>query len=48
MKLYRPVKYLKDIDYPSLDDVKAYTETYRVDFMDRYDPDNGCDKFNHR
>jgi hypothetical protein len=47
MKLYRPVKYLNDIDYPSLDYVKAYTETYRVEFMDRYDPDKGWHKFNH-
>jgi len=47
MKLYIPVKYLSTIAYPSLDQVKAYTETYRLEFMDREDPDKGWHKFNH-
>ena len=47
MKLYTPVKYLEKIKYPTLDEVKAYTETYRVEYMDRLDPDKGWHKFNH-
>ncbi|MBA7550507.1 hypothetical protein ES705_43023 [subsurface metagenome] len=47
MKLYIPVKYLEKIEYPSLAQVKAFTETYRVEFMDREDPDKGWHKFNH-
>ncbi|MBA7624462.1 hypothetical protein ES703_31871 [subsurface metagenome] len=47
MKLHTPVKYLKKIEYPTLNEVKGYTETYRVDFMDRLDPNKGWHKFNH-
>ncbi|MBA7542044.1 hypothetical protein ES705_34360 [subsurface metagenome] len=47
MKLYRPVKYLETIDYPTLDQVKAFTETYRVEHMPRPDPDKAYHKFNH-
>ena len=45
MKLHRPVKYLTQIKYPTLDEVKAFTETYRVEFMDRLEPDKGWHKF---
>ncbi|MBA7581690.1 hypothetical protein ES708_23598 [subsurface metagenome] len=47
MKLYRPVKHLETIDYPTLDQVKAFTETYRIDYMPRPDPDKAYHKFNH-
>ena len=47
MKLYIPVKYLERIKYPTLNQAKAYTETYRVEFMDRRYPDKGWHKFNH-
>ena len=47
MKLHIPVKYLERIDYPTLSEVEAYTETYRVGFMDRDNPDKGWHKFNH-
>jgi len=47
MKPHIPARYLKKIDYPSLIEVKAYTETYRLDFMDVYDPDKGWHKFYH-
>ncbi|MBA7542824.1 hypothetical protein ES705_35148 [subsurface metagenome] len=47
MKLYRPIKYLARIVYPTLDEVKAFTETYRQEFMDRDNPDKGWHKFNH-
>ncbi|MBA7648964.1 hypothetical protein ES703_56756 [subsurface metagenome] len=47
MKLYRPIKHLERIDYPTLNEVRAYTETYRVEYMDRVEPDKGWHKFNH-
>jgi len=47
MKLHIPVKYLGKIEYPTLTEVRAYTETYRVKFMDRLNPDKGWHKFNH-
>jgi len=47
MKLHIPVKYLKDIHYPSISQVEAYTETYRVEYMDRENPDKGWHKFYH-
>ena len=47
MKLYRPIKYQARIVYPTLDEVKAFTETYRLEFMDRDNPDKGWHKFNH-
>jgi len=47
MKQHTPVKYLEKINYPTLGEVKAFTETYRVEFMDRTDPDKGWHKFNY-
>jgi len=47
MKLHIPVKYLKDIQYPTISQVEAYTETYRVEYMDRENPDKGWHKFHH-
>ena len=47
MKPYIPAKYQQRIEYPTLAEVKAYTETYRVEYMDRRDPDKGWHKFNH-
>lgn len=47
MKLHIPVKYHEEIIYPTLDEVKDYTETYRVEFMDRSEPDKGWHKFYH-
>ena len=47
MKLYIPVKHLEKIIYPTLIEAKAYTETYRCEFMDRQDPDKGWHKFTH-
>ena len=47
MKLHIPVKYLEDIEYPTINQVEAYTETYRVEHMDREEPDKGWHKFSH-
>lgn len=47
MKPHIPVKYLRVVEYPTLDEVEAYTETYRVQYMDRKDPDKGWHKFAH-
>lgn len=47
MKHYRPVKYLTEIQYPTLREVEAFTETYRVIYMDRENPDKGWQKFTH-
>jgi len=45
MKTHIPVKYFQKVKYPTLDEVKAYTETYRVQYMDRQDPNKGWHKF---
>ncbi|MBA7694568.1 hypothetical protein ES703_103179 [subsurface metagenome] len=47
MKLHIPVKYLERIEYPTLSEVKAYTETYRLVYMDRDNPDKGWHKFSY-
>jgi len=47
MKPYLPVKYQDQIKYPTLSEVKSYTETYRVDFMDRDNPDKGWHNFHY-
>lgn len=47
MKLHIPVKYLKDIQYPTVEEIEAYTESYRVEFMDRENPGKGWHKFYH-
>ena len=47
MNVYRPVKYLRTIQYPTLDHIKAYTETYREEFMNWREPDKGWHKFSH-
>jgi len=47
MTLYVPVKYLERVKYPTLSQVKDYTEAYRVNYMDRENPDKGWHKFDH-
>lgn len=47
MNTYKPIKYQASIDYPSLDEVRAYTELYRVSFMNRDNPNKGWHKFTH-
>jgi len=47
MKLHIPIKYLEKIEYPTFNQLAAYTETYRVEFMDRENPDKGWHKFCH-
>jgi len=47
MKLYIPVKYQEIISYPTLTEAISYTDTYRVEFMSRDNPDKGWHKFNH-
>jgi len=47
MTTYRPVPYNTTIQYPTLVEVKAFTETYRVCFMDREEPDKGWHKFRY-
>lgn len=47
MKLHLPVKYLESIKYPTLDEVKSFTETYRLEYMDRLEPDKGWHKFHY-
>ena len=47
MKHHIPVEYLERVDYPTVAEIEAYTETYRVEYMDRVNPDKGWHKFNH-
>jgi len=47
MNIYRPVKYLQDIFYPTVDQAAGYTETYRVQYMWRFNPWEGYHKFKH-
>lgn len=47
MKLHKPVSYQEEPEYPSIDEVKVYTETYRLDYMDRVNPDKGYHDFEH-
>ncbi|MBA7495984.1 hypothetical protein ES702_06580 [subsurface metagenome] len=47
MKLQKPVSYKEKPEYPSTDEVKVYTETYRLDYMDRVNPDKGYHDFEH-
>jgi len=47
MKLYKPVAYKELPEYPSIDEVKVYTETYRFVYMDRVNPDKGYHDFEH-
>ena len=47
MKRYIPVPYLSKIPYPVIAQIEAYTEHYRVNYMDRKDPDKGYHKYSH-
>lgn len=47
MKPFIPVKYQQKVKYPSLSDVKIFTEYYRIGFMDREEPDKGWYKFSY-
>jgi hypothetical protein len=47
MKPYIPVEYQKKVKYPSLSDVKIFTEYYRIGFMNREEPDKGFYKFSY-
>ncbi len=47
MKLQKPVGYQEEPEYPSIDQVKLYTETYRLEYMDRSNPDKGYHDFEH-
>lgn len=47
MKAYRPVSYKEKIPYAALAQIEAYTEHYRVNFMDREDPDKGYHHYQH-
>ncbi len=47
MKLQKPVGYKELPEYPSVDEVMVYTETYRLDYMDRVEPDKGYHDFEH-
>ena len=47
MKLHKPVSYKERADYPSTDEVKVYTEQYRLGYMDRHNPDKGYHTFEH-
>lgn len=47
MKLYQPIRYQQTPHYPTLADIKVYTETYRRWYMDRQNPDKGYHKFDH-
>ena len=47
MKLYIPVPYKISPSYPSLIRVEAYTENYRLNFMDRFNPDKCFHRFEH-
>jgi len=45
MKLHIPVKYQESITYPTIDEIKTFTESYRVGYMDRDNPDKGWHRF---
>ena len=47
MKLYKPVTYKELPEYPSIHQVKAYTEVYRLGYMDRLNPDKGYHAFEY-
>lgn len=47
MKPYRPVPYKGEIPYAVLSQIEAYTEHYRVNYMDREDPDKGFHHYQH-
>jgi len=47
MTTYFPIRYQGRIEYPTLAQAKAYTESYRTQFMDRENPDKGWYKFTH-
>ena len=47
MKLHLPVTYQEEPEYPTISQVKVYTETYRLEFMDRVNPDKGFHVFDH-
>jgi len=47
MKLYRPVPYKISPSYPSLNQVETYTENYRLNYMDRFNPNLGFHRFQH-
>lgn len=47
MKHYRPVPYHQKILYAILAQIEAYTEHYRVNYMDRENPDKGYHHYQH-
>lgn len=47
MNIYKPVPLKTIIPYPVLLEIYAYTENYRLNFMDRENPDKGWHKFFH-
>ncbi len=47
MKRYRPVPFKQKIPYAVLAQIEAYTEHYRVNYMDRENPDKGYQHYHH-
>jgi len=47
MKLHIPIPYKATINYPSMNELKAYTETFRVKFMPRGEVGKFWHKFAH-
>ena len=47
MKRYVPVPFSSKLPYPILAQLEAYTEHYRLNFMDRFNPDKGYHNYTH-
>jgi len=47
MKHYKPVPFNSQIPYAVLAQIEAYTEHYRVNHMDRLNPDKGFHHYQH-
>ena len=47
MKDYQPVPYEQPLPYPVIAQLKAYTEHYRQNYMDRVNPNKGFHRYQH-
>lgn len=47
MTTYKPVPYSERPPYAVTDQIEAYTEHYRLNFMDREEPDKGFHRYTH-
>ncbi|GAH58221.1 unnamed protein product [marine sediment metagenome] len=47
MKLHIPIKYQEKPEYPTVNEIMEFTESYRLNFMPLPDPDKAWHKFEH-